>query len=843
MSSEENRAFGNLILLCEAHHSEVDGVPEFFPAELLRSWKQKQVQEHDRALGFILTDTEAKEVSAASFNMEALVEQVAAVVPFSARSRSRQAALELAARSSRARSLVRLRSAPADRRADVMAWRFGQSRSVVDVPEGSVRVLVAPMGAGKSEEAEGWWNEGVTRAWADSEVAIPVWLDARLVQHGLASAVQDALGGDPDRECRIVIDDLDSVSPTQADDLLNEARRLVLVWPGVRVLATTRPGAGDVQETERIDLAPWPLEQGLRLLRVIVGEEIFWQVGAHETRQLLASPLLVHALGARLCAGDDSHASTRALLSGLADSILRRERPASRDVWNSLVRLAALVMNSAGLVRASSFGREHEIWELEETGLVVRDDDRLRFALPLFEQHFAAQALQDQTARLEDAAGPELFPRWRYAIAFAVDTATADAAENLMIRLARTNPAAASWVLNEITGTTPPADLGAAASTDRATHDGDKDSALAAGQWLRTAMLAWLTGVGDLGNRLTRQHDGHLAPWGVRLEGDFMLLGEAREGVLDADVVSRPDLQLGGNPLAQFHSIHGFPLPQGDLARWAWARNRLRTTLSTCIKRRVLQVPPLSPLSTERLWFLARRVLADGRHRGSAPIPIQELRLQVDAMMEQVENSEWCTWSVAGDTIDSADVRWLHTELDHILQPTLTAPRPPADRRAGAQFVWQAYSPELTWSITTDVLRDALTGYRQLVESNFPRFGHALGLFSIMPVRVEGHVIMPAPGDSAAWTATVEYTLSPDTSTPPSTQPMVNLELLQEPDVPPTRWMDLPEDTPAVFKVPGIHQQALATHHERQATNLAYAWLAHDLHTVGWLQDHSPYFD
>ncbi|MFF3467624.1 hypothetical protein [Streptomyces sp. NPDC002619] len=842
MSSEENRAFGNLILLCEAHHSEVDGVPEFFPAELLRSWKQKQVQEHDRALGFVLTDAEVAEVSATSFDAEGLLERVAAVVPFSARSRSRLEALELAARSSRARSLVRLRSTADDRRAEVMAWRFGQSASIVEVPEGCLRVLVAPMGAGKSEEAERWWSEGVTRAWADSEIAIPVWLEARLVQHGLASAVQDSLGGDPNRECRIVIDDLDSVSPSQADELMNEARRLVLVWPRVSVLATTRPGAGDVEETERIDVAPWPLERGLGLLRVIVGEDAFWKVDAHETRQLLTSPLLVHALGSRLRAGGNSQASPRELLSGLADSILRYERPASRGVWSSLVRLAASVMDSAGLVKASSFGREHEIWELEETGLVVRADDRLRFALPLFEQHFAAQALQDQTARLEDAAGPERFPRWRYAIAFAVDTAAADVAEELMLRLARTNPAAASWVLDEIVGTTPRADLDAAKNMDRGIHGSGEEPALTAGQWLRSAMLAWLAGVGDLGSQLARQHEGKLAPWGVRLEEDFMLLAEAREGVLNADLVVRQDLQFGGGLLSQFHSVDGFSLPQGRLGRWVWARNRLRKKLSTCMERRVLPVPPLSPLATERLWFLARRVLADSRRQGSAPIPVQDLRVKVDAMMEQVENSAWCTWRVAGDTIDSADVRWLHTELQHIHQSVLAAPRPPGDRRNGAQFVWQAYSPELTRSITTDVLRDALAGYRHLVETNFPRFGHALGLYSIMPVRLEGLVIMPAPSDSTAWTATVEYTLRTDTLVPPSAESIVNLELVEEPDVPTRQWMDLPGDSAAVFRVPGVQQEPLVTHHERQATNLAYTWLARDLHAVGWLENRSPYF-
>ncbi|MGQ4344017.1 hypothetical protein [Streptomyces sp. SAS_275] len=843
MSGEENRSFENLILLCEAHHSEIDGAPDVFPAALLQSWKEDQARVLDQALGVVLTDSEAEEASAVSFSAEVLIERMAAVVPFSARSRSRRQALEFAGRSSRARSMVRLSSTAQDRRADVVAWRLGQSGPVLEVPEGCVRVLVAPMGAGKSEEAERWWSEGVTRAWADENVAIPVWLEARLVRQGLAAAVQELLGGDPDRECRIVIDDLDSVSPAQADELMDEARRLVLVWPKACVLATTRPGAGAVHDGESLVIAGWPLDRGLALLRVVVGDEAFWKIDAHETRQLLTSPLLVLALGSRLREGGSARVSTRELLSGLADSILRRERPGSRDVWNGLVRLASMVMDTQGLVAASSFGREHEIWELEETGLVVRSENRLRFALPLFEQHFAAQALQDETARLEDAAGPESFPRWRYAIAFAVDTAAPDVAEGLMLRLARTNPAAASWVLDEVIGTALSPHLGVIGKGGQIELVSEA-AAVEAGQEIRRPTVAWLEGMGDLGRQLARHHNQKLAPWAVKLEAEgFMVLAVARDGVLAADVVARPDLTFGGGLLSQFHGVHGFARPRGRLASWAWARNRLRKELAACMRRRALAVPPASALAAERLWFLARH-LTDSRNRRNRSMPAENLRVKVDSMMEVVTTSARASWRTAsGATIDSADVRWLHSELQRLTQDVLTTPRPGPDRRNGARYVWQAYSPELTLAITTDVLRDALTGYRDLVETNFPRFGHALGLYSIMPVQAEGMVVMPAEDDACAWAATVEYTFSRASEAAVAAENLAKLELIFESDRLPRPWTDVPQEMSSVFTVPGVHQEVLSTGHDRQATNLAYAWLARDLTAVGWLEQAPPFFD
>ncbi|MFJ2753681.1 hypothetical protein [Streptomyces sp. NPDC087297] len=213
----------------------------------------------------------------------------------------------------------------------------------------------------------------------------------------------------------------------------------------------------------------------------------------------------------------------------------------------------------------------------------------------------------------------------------------------------------------------------------------------------------------------------------------------------------------------------------------------------------------------------------------------------VDAMMDRVKSTEWSRWRVGGDTIDTADVFWLHTELQHIDQDVITAPRPPGDRRGDTRFVWQDYSPELTLSIATAVLRDALTGYRQLVETNFPRFGHALGLYSILPARAQGFVIVTGADAPVEWPPTLEYTLHTDPVATPSAEPKVHLELIEEADVQPNQWMKLAEDiASSVFRLPGVTQQDITGSNEREATNLAYTWLARDLHAVGWLGD-SPY--
>ena len=114
MPSEENRADANLVLLCIEHSYEVDDLPDHYPAELLRLWKQAQLDEYEQARrGWPLTDTEAGRVLEASAQASeyhyagAVLDAVRAVERFalaSSRARVEPAAAAAAWRAARARA-------------------------------------------------------------------------------------------------------------------------------------------------------------------------------------------------------------------------------------------------------------------------------------------------------------------------------------------------------------------------------------------------------------------------------------------------------------------------------------------------------------------------------------------------------------------------------------------------------------------------------------------------------------------------------------------------------------------------------------------------------------------
>ncbi|MGW3352160.1 hypothetical protein ACWDA3_53455 [Nonomuraea rubra] len=837
MSEDENRSAANLLLLCEAHASEIDATPELFPPELLRQWKRDQVLAHDKAVtGTPLTNDEVAEVFTASFNIDEAVGAITSLLPFTPKSRSRREALDLATRQSLGRRKTRLRLIPSHRHQAVLEWMEKHRGQDVIVSKGELRVLVGPMGAGKSELASRWWNEGLKVASVNDSIEIPIWLNARNALPDLASAVTRALGGDPERPCRVVLDELDSVSLRDADWLLDTARQLVTVWPNMRILATCRPGVFVIPE-ECIPVLPWSMEDGSELLQVVLANKVPNEIWTSETRDALRSPLLVHAMAARLMSGKESRVSRLALLSELPHIIMQREHPEASDItWEQLALLARHILDSHGPISAFPL-TEPQIQALMNTGLIVNDADGLRFALPIFEQYFGAQALKLGIVELERAGDAESFPSWRYAIAFVLSTLDIGEFHPWMLRLAGTNPAAASWIIDEISPTDAEPARGPSAAVVQWTASrphGEPIDPLRAGRWLRDAVQAFLGGFGVCRTELARHNEGRLVQWGVQTRNGDMKLHIAREEVVPELVI--PESQFSPmSVLPEWAEWSLFTLPHNDLEGWRWARSQLRNPLQRLLKECRLPLPAESPLNKERMWVLAERIMEITGQAWSPSLALDELRAAVANLMDGVEGAAHSTWQGRKGKVDSADIRWIHSHLRMLDGDSVEYPRPLPDRVHLAQnWWWHAYSPELSRTILAEVLHDAIIGYRDLVRANFSRFGFSLGLYSMLPVRVEGLLMRPE-GDPYDDGAGLYYRIIPEGNIGTrDTSPQIDLRLAATPRQFPDRFHHSSNFS---------RRSAFRRYHEvltdlpasdQMATDLAYDWLSEDLGAVGW---------
>ncbi|MEV5535199.1 hypothetical protein [Streptomyces prunicolor] len=737
---------------------------------------------------------------------------------------------------------ARLSLVPEDHIHAVLDWADKSSLPVVTVPAGTLAVLVAPMGAGKSEEAERWWHQGLEEAGADPRVAIPVWVDARKAVPDLVDAITRA-GGDPATGLgRVVIDDLDGIAPEQVAYLLREARILLAAHPDAQILATCRPGV-DLGKVVVHEIAPWPARKGKELLDLVLGDEARMAFQEREVQDLLTSPLQVLSVASRILAGEDARVSGLELLSGLAASVIKGRRTGhpTTQTWDRLARLAVRILNVGGPVSAQQFGHEAEVWELTDTGLVVQEGARLRFALPVFEQHFGAQALRRGAVRLEEIAAADTFPRWRYAIAFAVNASHSDEAENLMLRLARANPAAASWVFDEIArgtkqedGMCEAEDKARAAVAQMVPADFDeRRTAETVGTWLREALDAYVEGFGPLSGSLLDLQDGRLPRWGVWVKEGWVAVSPSRFS-FGSPAVTPLAVHPRNREDPEWLWWSQFLFPRDPLGRWDWAGGKIRKPLERVVRRGALLVPPDSTLARERLWYLAQKL----RLRSSSPntVVVPELRQRVEAMMERVRASVSFTHQAAGYTFDAADVRWMHSKLDGVTDDLLRRPYGAPDQKSPRhRSNWQGYSALLTLRINMEILRDAIVGYQQLVESSFPALATALGLYTALPVSAEGMVVMPEDDTDGSYSGLL-YTLRPKAAGRRNDPPEVDLDLWTEPGFGPSEpFPGGPVGSKTNFHRPYYQDCELPTGSARPATAFAYEWLIRDLKAVGWL--------
>ncbi len=417
-----------------------------------------------------------------------------------------------------------------------------------------------------------------------------------------------------------------------------------------------------------------------------------------------------------------------------------------------------------------------------------------------------------------------------------------------MLPLARTNPAVVSWMLNELADSdrsTPAREPVGISRSSQPTATGTREHpAITEGRRLREALQALIDGFGVCGSQLSRHRDGELVQWGVQLLGDDRIaLSEARETLPPPDLVAVA-FAPWDHPAPEWGRRTLFAIPRGPLSRWSWARNWLMQALAGLIQRRRLPLPPDSPLARERQWILARRIMRIARKRHGTAISLVDLRQAVDVLMETVERSVHATWAGDGMQIDSHDIRWIHAQLQRETGDYLSPPWPIPDRPS-IQVRWpsQGYSPELTHAILTEVLGAAVTGYRDLVAENFAAFGWALGLNSALPVQVEGRLIIPQ-GDNYGEHSSLHYELQPARTAGRDAVSHVHLDLVTQPGA---EWQGTPniaspyDRRRTAFYVPISHNISPPTGQSRPATNLAYQWLAADLHAIGWLA-HAPTF-
>jgi len=696
--------------------------------------------------------------------------------------------------------------------------------------EKPVLLLVGDIGAGKSLIAERLLQGMIIQARENTDVPVPVYLEARSIAGRLQEAVEEAargLGNPRIQGTAVIIDGADESGIGPAVELLNEARVLADTWPKTTAVITSRP-IPTLAEAEEAVQVPQLSETEADAL---IGRFARWPITAGITwgwpesiQDAVRRPLFAVLLGIHLREqGTRAPRSKGELLSSLVERAIGRMKADYISTNQLLQRLAILSTDrGGGLVPHAEVASKVELQPILDSGLVVERSGALYFPLPILTQWFAAQGLTAGVPAPEDLTNDsQRLEYWRYPLIIFAGTFSHDQVSKLLTPLAERHPAFAADIVNEglarwgfAEGVLPP-------------------PTLECGKRVRAAMQAWTKGIGPLAQLIAPvRKDGVLLPVGVRTKETWLTTAWYHGDDDLAEVVTLPfDVDFSDHLPHGWGKLRGAHPGHQSAWAWRWTLKELVDGLSKLLQQRALPVYG-GPLAREAAWQAALAFTGRGSlHPG--PIPLAEieellLRLPEDADLVGIGRRWYNT-------------NYLRVEMRRLREASQTelhSPWPGPDRDFGKGWIWNPYSDKQILARAETVYAGALEGYQQLVHTWFPMFAPRLQTAVTLPARLVGVITPPQPDKGLEGIPCIGWYLE---ALPQGSQSIIDLCLgedrmgVEHLRLVSDRIRSLrPEATAWISPV--LRHEVLEIFDSNSATELAYSWLWDDLKRVSWVE-------
>jgi len=633
------------------------------------------------------------------------------------------------------------------------------SRLSRDLPQAGLAVLEGDFGSGKSITSERIHSADVAAALDDDNAPLPVYLIAKSVTSPLIDAVRapaDQLGDLRRVGLRLVVDGLDESGPARASELLNEARVLVYTWPNCRIVATTRPGI-ELTRDEKFTYPSLSDDEATALVERLGGHPSLLWSGSEAIRNTLHLPLFLIIATLQQQAGAEVPRSRGTFFEALADGALRHSHRPPAEARQALKEMACLAIQSSGTVPAAELGSEDTVRSVLETRLVVRTGRVLRFALPVVEQYFAAQAVLEQGTTRLDLHDLRLLERWRYPIMLAVTIGSWRQVTALLDALTHLHPGLSSWsVANALPET--------ASAPTAALPDG-----LECARRLYHTLTEWKNAHGALGQLLgLTDSTGALRTVGVWVEGSQLMTGLKVGQSAGVDVTQLPyglHPFTGQAPDGSVWTPLRSGIPPADFMAWPWlwALQWVSRSIESLLRTQSLPLPDTVSFQAERRWAVAKAIAQRTGSIDHRPLVVNSVLTAAERLRSVLvsQSASWYRLNPSSKVIITKDeIERFIEELSAgdipVEDGMLHRPYPAPDITPGGGHVSSVYSDEALRSLVEQVCANALLIYRDLVNTWFPALAPTLGLACILPVTLRGELL--PDGGSWGGPAFVYYT-------------------------------------------------------------------------------------
>lgn len=611
---------------------------------------------------------------------------------------------------------------------------------------GGVKVVMAPLGSGKTLCAERLYQEAIQNAQADRASPLPVFLDCNsLAGQTLESVARQQTSeiGDPvARGVELIVDELNCLSQHRAIDLIGQARVLSRTWPNTRCHIFSRPRDYHVTQSDLSRLPELSEAESIQLIARVAQEQhhVILSSYTKAIQTTVCRPLFAIMTGVyRRNRGWKSPKSRADLFVSLSELALRNAGTSAPEIHAILRRIASTSLSTGTEVVLKRDVRlsDSQLDAVQVTGLVevTGDGSGCRFCLPVFIEWFASQAAAHGEVSTDSLIKSQSeLERWRMPLAIAIGTHDFDVAFRLLRPIASERPAIAAMIVD---------DAIASWGVDE-TIDAPPGEVCA--QQLLSAMSLWLPGLGPLASAMTATDaSGELRQIAVQTSGPW-LHSQWHSG---KDTIVYPPIAVqegsGSDVISATLGDRKSARP-GNTPAWAlrWTQEECVADINRILKNRRLTTGGAMELESQ--WvFLRDFAFSQKLFRKGEPLDVKSLRDKALAIRDS------CSTGLSADGDICVMVHGKLVRIEDVILTTdsvvgrgathLQSPWPGPDLEKPFNG-WPAsqYSAEQLLNRISKIYSAAITEYCRVVEVYFPKFAYRLWTYSILPAKFFAYV-------------------------------------------------------------------------------------------------------
>ena len=617
---------------------------------------------------------------------------------------------------------------------------------MLEWPNQGLHIVVGDQGAGKTLALERLFQRLVMRALDDPSQPFPLFISARELREPLIEYVERMSQGYSRPSVQgttMLIDGLDEIGVTEANALLEQAAAYTDANSKATAIVTSRPLPGLKSAGEQIPMPTMDDEHAINLISRISGRELDMRVSyawSNSTQDAAKLPLFAVMIGSELRKNPGFGVPRQSQLVKRLAQGASQEAGDNAEVVDDLLQTLAVKAISAGTrARLSDVTpRRARQRILADSRLVNEQAGTVDFTIPIFREWYAARALIEQTASVEDILPAS--DRWIIPLVIVIDSENEELGRCLLVRIASSDPGLASLLLKEFGDHW----------YDNGTDEPSLGTAVEVGLEIRNAMKAWGRGLGNLYPIIGPvDRNGNTTTLGIQLH-DRRITTAWYSGTQElSTVVDLPDTNWR-KLYPDWEGISYSCVPHSRAWPWVKTKCELSDQLTRQLRSKSLGLGSVDAVR-ELSWAFALAVKRQGE-LNPRPIDVREIIRYIDERLIRVKSVQFGTRAFS-----AKEIRIVKLHLSALVEggeSVITDPWPSADQLNSSGWVWGDYSEQRLLERTNEVYAGALRIYEKMVDKWFRPFSHRLRLNRLLPARLEGRLAMPSQQDADSLTAT-----------------------------------------------------------------------------------------